>query len=277
MTKRWIFIGSMSFLSLTGFAQQYTTTIQLTPGNTIHSQTSTSSKMNRSTPQGNMDMTTETVIASELQVLDKKNEQYTLESKVQKIHSIFNGFGQSMEYDSEDPSKQKGMMAEPFNKMIEEKDTLFFNEQGEMEKKPKKEEKKGGGMMAMMKNQAGGMENTFLILPPEVKEGMGWKVTKEEENIRTQTIYTLDSLKGKTAYVHGKRKSVGTVKFDNGGFSGETSFDAMSSIQITVNIQTGLVMHYLEERKDTSNTKMGENEMPSSGTTTIETTYELNE
>ncbi len=122
-------------------------------------------------------------------------------------------------------------------------------------------------MMRMMDQQSNNIENAFLFVPTEAKEGSGWKKDNVKEGVKSQTIYFVDKIQGDMAEVSFKKKTKGTkvIKSQQGEMNME--IDNLSSGAITVDMKTGLVKSYAEDLTTSTKMNMMGQDMPSSGKT----------
>ncbi|MCC7029865.1 MAG: hypothetical protein IT257_06130, partial [Chitinophagaceae bacterium] len=183
---------------------------------------------------------------------------------------------------SESQDKQEGMMAEQMKNVIGKADTLAFDYAGKKEEDEQNGERKGkgngkgGGMMKMMNQGGANIENAFLLVPEEAKEGSGWKKDAMKGDLRSQTIYFVEKINGNIATVSFKKKTKGSITRNGGPGGGEMKIemDNLSDGLITVDMSTGLVKTYTEKTNSNSKTFMMGNEMPSTGTTISDVTFE---
>ena len=219
-----------------------------------------------------MNMTTLSTSVTEYEVLEEIKGGFLLKSTLTKIKIDFDGFGQKMVYDSEDPKKQEGMMAEQLKNSVGKSDTLQLSIDGTLVEDDSKEKdrKKGrgrGGMMRMMDMQSASVENAFLLVPKDATVGQGWKADKTKEGVKTQTIYFVDAIDGNIAKVSFKRKKKGTRVMKNPQGEMNMDVDNLSSGIITVNLTSGMVLTYAEDTDSKTIMKSLERDMSSTGKT----------
>jgi hypothetical protein len=260
-------------------AQTNASKVQLTKGQKIRMMSKDTSNIKQKRGEESMDMKTLSSSMTEVEILEVNDKGYLATATVKKIKVDFDGFGQKMIYDSEDPAKQQGMMADNMKNILDKADTIRLDFDGKkIEDDEKGESKKGkgrGGMMRMMNQGGGNVENAFLLVPAEAKEGNGWKKDASKEDVRTQTIYFVEKITGNLATVSFKRKTKGTVSRSGGqGGDMKIEMDNLSSGLITVDVQTGLVKSYTETTNSNSKTNMMGQEMPSTGVTTTDIVFE---
>lgn len=261
-------------------AQNFTDKVKLQKGQVIQVRTMDTTDLMQK--RGGEEMPMKTFSASELELsaLEAGGDALKMQQVLSAMKLHFEGFGQIMDYDSKDPSKQEGMMAANMKEQIGKKDTNQFTLTGELieaEDKPTEAEKgkgKGRGMMRRMQ-QGFNAENCFLLIPADAKVGTGWKTDKTKEGIKTQTIYFLDKLEGEIATVSFKRKSKGTTTSEFQGMSSTVDVDNLSEGLIVVNIQTGVVTSYEENLKMNSKVNMMGQEMPNTGRVRTHQTFLL--
>jgi len=270
-----IIIASILILSFQSMqAQERASKLMLVKGQKIKIKSIDTSDIKQKRGEESMDMKTLSNAETEMVVLEVKENGYLATTSLKKINVDFEGFGQKMQYDSENPGKQEGMMAEQLKNAINKLDTIQLDFEGkkiedEEGDDPKKGRGKGGrgGMMRMM-NQAGtNVENAFLLIPAEAKEGNGWKKDATKDGMRTQTIYFVEKIDGPIAIVSFKKKTKGTIT-RSGGQGGEMKIesDNLSNGMITVDMTSGVVKSYSETTNTNSKTNMMGQDMPSTGT-----------
>lgn len=252
------------------FAQKNAEKLNLKPGQKFYLHGSDSSATAQKMGDQPMNMTTLSNSVTEFEVISKTETGFLLKSTLTKIKIDFDGFGQKMAYDSEDPKKQEGMMAEQLKGRIGNADTLEIGLDGALIEDETKEKKKGrgrGGMMRMMEMQSGSVENAFLFVPSDAKVGQGWKADKTKEGVKTQTIYFVESIDGDVAKVSFKRKKKGTRVMKNQQGEMNLDIDNLSSGLITVSLSTGMVSSYYEDADSNTKMKAMERDMTTSGKT----------
>ncbi|MEZ5047148.1 MAG: DUF6263 family protein [Chitinophagaceae bacterium] len=248
-------------------AQEHATEITLQPGQkiTIKSFDSTALIQKQGDEENPMLTISEMTLSNE--VLTTKENIYSIQQVLQKAKILFEGWGQKMDYDSEDKNKQSSPIAQQFKDKIGMSEEAKITTQGKFaDKENNDSEKKQKGMMRMMSKMSGAnLENAFLLIPSEVVVGKGWKVDNSKDDIKSQVIYFLDELNGNIAKVSFKRKTKGVTVSEMNGMSMNTELDNMSEGDITVDITTGLVKTFNETTQLKSITKMMDKEIPSSG------------
>ncbi|HAD35186.1 MAG TPA: hypothetical protein DCF44_11960, partial [Chitinophagaceae bacterium] len=85
--------------------------IVLVPGKTIKMFSKDSSDLVQKQGEDEMPMKTISESVTEIRLMPNSTENIHLLTTLQKIKIHFEGYGQKMEFDSEDPAKQEGMMA----------------------------------------------------------------------------------------------------------------------------------------------------------------------
>ncbi len=264
-------------------AQANATKVLLTKGQKIKMISNDTTSISQKRGEEAMEMKTLSSSATEVEIVEVGDKSYTATATVKKIKIDFDGYGQKMVYDSENPGKQEGMMADQLKNVVNKSDTVMIDLEG---KKTEADEKgggkgkgkgngKGGGMMRMMNQGGTNIENAFLLVPAEAKEGSGWKKDAMKEEVKSQTIYFIEKIEGKMATVSFKKKTKGTLSM-SGGQAGDmkVDMDNLSNGMITVDVTTGLVKTYTETTNSKSVTHMMGQEMPSTGTITSSVIFE---
>lgn len=256
--------------------------VTLTKGQKIKMISKDTSNINQKRGEDAMDMKTLSASTTEIEILEVKDKTYIAAQTLKKIIVDFDGYGQKMVYNSEDPAKQEGMMAEQLKDKINKPDTITISFDGKLIEDEKEEGKgkgkgngRGGGMMKMMQGGAN-IENSFLLVPAEAKEGSGWKKDNTKDELKSQTIYFIEKIEGNIATVSFKKKTKGTITRSGGQKGGEMKIDMdnLSSGMITVDIKTGLVKSFTETIASKSTTNMMGMDMPSTGTIISNVTFE---
>lgn len=244
--------------------------LKLAVGQKINSNSNDTVANQQKRGEESMDMKTISNSFSEYEIIEVTQEGYKLKSTLQKININFDGFGQKIVYNSEDPSTHTGMMAEQLKGKIGVADTIEISFDGKLkegETDKAKGKGKGRGMMRMMDQQSNNIENAFLFVPAEAKEGSGWKKDNVKDGVKSQTIYFVDKINLDIAEVSFKKKTKGTkvIKSQQGEMN--MDIDNLSTGAITVNLKTGLVKSYAEDLTTSTKMIMMGQDMPSSGKT----------
>jgi hypothetical protein len=270
-------IALLMICSSVTFAQTFTQTVKVDKANKVTIQTTMSSNTTTEMQGNKMENNTKVISSSSMEVIDISKEKISLKTTLNKIKLDFEGFGQKMNYDSEDKTTHDNMIGKTMKETIGKSDELAVTAEGKLikeEKKEKEDKKKGGGMQKMM---MGGSSfdgsSAFLIIPAGTKVGDSWKKDINEDGLHTQTIYTLESVDANMATIGTKERSKGTVKGEAQGMEMNTEIDNMSSGSITVDITTGLVKKLINKTEVKSKMNMMGQEMPSSGTISATTIY----
>lgn len=244
--------------------------LKLAIGQKINSNSNDTLANQQKRGEESMDMKTISNSFSEYEIIEATQDGYKLKSTLQKININFDGFGQKIVYNSEDPSTHTGMMAEQLKGKIGVADTIEISLDGKLKEDETDKAKgkgKGRGMMRMMDQQSNNIENAFLFVPAEAKEGSGWKKDNVKDGVKSQTIYFVDKIQGDMAEVSFKKKTKGTkvIKSQQGEMN--MDIDNLSTGSITVNLKTGLVKSYAEDLTTSTKMNMMGQDMPSSGKT----------
>ncbi|MBP6456813.1 MAG: hypothetical protein KA275_08800, partial [Chitinophagaceae bacterium] len=215
-------------------AQNFTQKVILKKGDIIKSTSDMNSSSTQSMGGEAMEMKTTLVSASEMEVKEVLENGYLISVTTKSMKMDFEGFGQKMNYDSENKTaKKEGPMAS-LDEMINKSEELIIDFKGkyivdssknEEEKKDAKGEKGkkgngGKGMMKMMGMESGSsVEAAFLIIPENTKPGMSWETKSEKDGLTTRKRFTLDGLIGNVANISVQSQVKGTVETNRGGFA----------------------------------------------------------
>ncbi|MBK6331966.1 MAG: hypothetical protein IPF62_16310 [Bacteroidetes bacterium] len=175
-----IIIASILILSFQSMqAQERASKLMLVKGQKIKIKSIDTSDIKQKRGEESMDMKTLSNAETEMVVLEVKENGYLATTSLKKINVDFEGFGQKMQYDSENPGKQEGMMAEQLKNAINKLDTIQLDFEGkkiedEEGDDPKKGRGKGGrgGMMRMMNQASTNVENAFYLFLLKQKKAM---------------------------------------------------------------------------------------------------------
>ena len=265
---------------LSASAQKNAEKVLLEPGQKIVFNAIDTIKNKQSRGGETTDMNTLSQSKVEFVVLEKKNDHYVIAQTLKTMKLDFEGFGTKMSFDSEDPSKQSGMMVDQLKAMIGKTDTIRVDSDGNMLEEAKEGRGNrggrggGGGMMRMMNQSSANFDRAFVMVPSGVTEGQGWKKDVVKDNIKTQTIYFVEKIKGDMVELTFKRKSKGTRSFTTQNGQSQIEIDNLSDGALTVNRLTGRVKTYSENVQTSSKMNMMGMDMPSTGTTVSRITIE---
>lgn len=274
------FFAIASILSLSVSAQKNAEKLQLEPGQKIVFNAIDTVKNKQTRGAETTDMNTLTQSKVEFVVLDKKPDYFLVAQTIKTMKLDFEGFGTKMSFDSEDPSKQSGMMVDQLKAMVGKTDTIRVDSDGNILEEAKEGRGNrgarggGGGMMRMMNQSSANFDRAFVMVPSGVTEGQGWKKDVVKDNIKTQTIYFVEKIKGDMVELTFKRKSKGTRSFTTQNGQSQIEIDNLSDGALTVNRLTGRVKTYSENVQTSSKMNMMGMDMPSTGTTVSRITIE---
>ncbi len=276
------FFAIATILSLSVSAQKNAEKLQLEPGQKIVFNAIDTVKNKQTRGTETTDMNTLTHSKVEFVVLDKKPDYYLIAQTLKTMKLDFEGFGTKMSFDSEDPSKQSGMMVDQLKAMIGKTDTIRVDSDGNILEEAKEGRGNrggrgggmGGGMMRMMNQGSANFDRAFVMVPNGVTEGQGWKKDAVKDNIKTQTIYFVEKIKGDMVELTFKRKTKGTRSFTTQNGQSQIDIDNLSDGALTVNRLTGRVKSYSENVQTSTKMNMMGMDMPSTGTTVSRITIE---
>ncbi len=274
-------------------AQNFTQKVILKKGDKIKSSTDMNSTATQSMMGGEaMEMKTTLITVGEMEVKEVLENGYLIISTAKSMKMDFDGFGQKMNYDSEDKTAKKEGPLASLDEMINKPEELKIDFKGkfivdstmnqEEKKGPKGEKgKRGGGgfggkgMMKMMGMESGSSsELAFLLIPENTKPGTSWETKSEKDGLTTRKKFTLDGLMGNVANVSVQSQVKGTVESNRGGFAMTNKMNTTSDELILVDIETGRVQ-MVNNKSNISNIMiMNDKENPSTGKSETTTTFE---
>jgi hypothetical protein len=266
-------------LSLSASAQKNAEKLMLEPGQKLVFNSIDTVKNKQSRGAESSDMNTLSQSKVEFVVLDKKADYYVVAQTIKTMKLDFEGFGTKMTFDSEDPSKQSGMMVDQLKAMVGKTDTVRIDSDGNVledakEGKGAKGGRGGGGMMRMMNQGGASLDRAFVMIPNGVTEGQGWKKDGMKDNIKTQTIYFVEKINGDMVELTFKRKTKGTRTFTTQNGPSQIEIDNLSEGALSVNRLSGRVKTYSEKAQTSSKMNMMGMDMPSTGTTSTQINIE---
>jgi hypothetical protein len=228
-----------------------------------------------------MESKTKTNSYTELEVKEVLDNAYIITQTLKTMKLSFDGFGQKMNYDSESKEKQDN----PFTKQIAQKvnvgedfkialnGKLIENQKANESKKDDKKE--GRGFMRMMGGNGGNVvESAFLIIPKDAVAKGGWEDTTTNDGLTTRKKYSIGAIMGNMATVTVQAQTKGEIEMNRGGMAMTTKVNITSEEMIMVDISTGKVQMHTVNSNDNSHTIANDMDNPSTGKTTITSTYE---
>ncbi len=256
---------SMLFIGFAGQAQTATDKIVLKKGQVISMTTEMKSDMKQA-QRG--EMKTNLTMVSEMKVKGITDKGYELEATMKKAKMDFEGFGMKQEYNSEDPEKKEGMIAQGFEKALNKAEVVMLGFDGKVVRDPAK--KKKGGMMRMMggADVASSVEGVFLLLPNGLEIGKKWRTTTENEGLKVITEYTYKGRMGNMVNLTANQQSKGEVAGGRGG-QFTTNVNQLTQMTIMLDANTGLIAMKTIKTNDKSSTEMGGETYKNEGTTNM--------
>lgn len=264
------------------FSQDMTSRVALSKGDKITINSTMNSTNSQSMMGGEpMEMKSDMKSTTVLEVMEVKDTFYVLKQVLTKMTMNFDGFGQKMTYDSESKEKQDNPFVNQLAEKIGKPDSLKLAMNGKLiaDPKPEKEEKgegrRGGGrgMMRMM-NAGASAENAFLIIPKDAIEKGSWEELSEKDGLTTRKKYTLGGVMGNMATVTVQSQTKGDIEMNRGGMAMTSKVNTLSEEMYMVDISTGRVQMHSATITNNSKTLMNGNESPSTGKTTITSSFE---
>lgn len=264
------------------FSQDMTSRVALSKGDKITINSTMNSTNSQSMMGGEpMEMKSDMKSTTVLEVMEVKDTFYVLKQVLTKMTMNFDGFGQKMTYDSESKEKQDNPFVNQLAEKIGKPDSLKLAMNGKLiaDPKPEKEEKgegrRGGGrgMMRMM-NAGASAENAFLIIPKDAIQKGSWEELSEKDGLTTRKKYTLGGVMGNMATVTVQSQTKGDIEMNRGGMAMTSKVNTLSEEMYMVDISTGRVQMHSATITNNSKTLMNGNESPSTGKTTITSSFE---
>lgn len=281
MKKINILLAFICVFSLSN-AQEMTSRVVLSKGEKITINSTMNSTNSQSMMGGEpMEMKSDMKSTTVLEVMEVKDTFYVLKQVLTKMTMNFDGFGQKMTYDSESKEKQDNPFITQLAEKIGKPDTIQLAMNGKLieESKPAKEGKgegkRGGGrgMMRMM-NSGGSAENAFLIIPKDAIEKGSWEEMSEKDGLTTRKKFTLGGVMGNMATVTVQSQTKGDIDMNRGGMAMTSKINTLSEEMYMVDISTGRVQMHSATITNNSKTLMNGNESPSTGKTTVTSSFE---
>jgi hypothetical protein len=262
------------------FAQETTTKVVLQKGDKIVVKTDMQSKMTQSMMGGEpTEIVTNIISDATLEVMDLTDKGYVLQQTLTKVKMDFNGFGQSMTYDSDSKEKSDNPFVKSFAEKIgkPESHLLGFNGKQIEEESEKKEKNNGGGkgMMRMLNGGMGARINAaFLVIPEGANATNGWMDTSDNDGLKTIRKFSILNRMGSMVSLNVLTQTKGEVNMNQQGMEITSVVNTTSEETWMVNAENGRVLMQNVQMKTNNKTIMNDKESPSTGTTTIQTNYE---
>jgi hypothetical protein len=269
--------------SVSAIAQDSPYSLKLSVGDVIKVNTDLNST-NTSSMMGGDPMESKTISNSytELKVTGKTDSTYTLTQTLVRMKLDFDGFGQKMNFDSETKEKQENPFAKQIMDKIGQAEEIIVSLKGEVIEPAAEKEKdgksRGGGGKGMMRMMSGGgasaAETAFLVVPQNANTGGVWETTSEKDGLTTKRRYTLGAVMGNMATVTVQSQTKGDIDMSRNGMQMTTKVNTLTEEMILVDLSSGKVQMHTAEMTNNSKTFMNGQESPSSGKTTISSTFQ---
>jgi uncharacterized membrane protein len=269
--------------SVSAIAQDSPYSLKLSVGDVIKVNTDLNST-NTSSMMGGDPMESKTISNSytELKVTGKTDSTYTLTQTLVRMKLDFEGFGQKMNFDSESKEKQENPFAKQIMEKIGQAEEIIVSLNGEVIEpvaaKEKEGKSRGGAGKGMMRMMSGGgasaAETAFLVVPQKALTEGVWETTNEKDGLTTKRRYTLGAVMGNMATITVQSQTKGDIDMSRNGMQMTSKVNTLSEDMILVDLSSGKVQMHTAEMTNNSKTFMNGQESPSSGKTTISSTFQ---
>jgi len=277
MNKISFFIAAL-LISSTAFAQDMADKLTLQKGDIVKV-TSDINSANTQAMMGGDPMESKAIIHTytELEIKEQLPEGYKVSQTLKKMTLDFEGFGQKMKYDSESKEKQDNPFVKQIGESVGKSEELILGFDGKVIEDEKADDPKSDskGIMKMMgMSSSSTAESAFLLIPKDAVAKGGWETTVEKDGMKTRRKYTLGAMMGDMATVTVQSQTKGDVAMNRGGMAMTTKVNTLTEEEIMVNTKTGRVQMQHVNMTNNSKTIMNDTESPSTGKTTVNTTFE---
>lgn len=196
-----------------------------------------------------MDITGDVVITRQLEVKEKTDSSYIINSSISRM-VVNSGFmGQAMNYDSdkkEDADNELGKAMKGQINVPKEVEISFTGKVINTKKDTaQKSADSGNPMMSLIENmgagqdESNGVNDAFQVLPPNVKTGDTWADSLIADGSKTTRNYTVKSIDGNNATISFTGTQVVAKAVEAQGMAGNIALDSKLSGEFIVDITNG--------------------------------------
>ena len=238
---------SILFLLVTSFAQS-SGKIVLNKGQKFIQETSSNVLITQEMMGQSMESKIDIKSANTIEVEDVNDTSYSLINTVTKMKMNMSAMGQDMSYDS-DKKDNDSTIGKSMDKVLNNPKNVEISKVGRVinkeETKKKDTEGDGNMMTGMLDNllnnsSAEGSTLAFQVIPSRAKVGDSWSDSVNNDNLKSNTTYTIKELKGNDATVTVKgsmqvnqkteAQNMEVTSNSTGGFTGELIIDTKTGI-----------------------------------------------
>ena len=186
--------------------------------------------------------------ANTIEVADVKDTSYSLITTVTKMKMNMSAMGQDMSYDS-DKKDNDSTIGKSMEKILNNPKNVEISKTGKVINKEESEKKDTEadanmmtGMIDNLLNNSSGEASTlmFQVIPEKAKVGYSWGDSVNNDELKSNTTYTIKELKGNDATVTvkgsmqvSKKAQAQNMEFTSnstGGFTGELVIDTKTGV-----------------------------------------------
>ena len=246
-----VFLVATMLSTTVSQAQNNGTKLILVKGQKLQIDNTVKSLTNMDLMGQSMEMSSDATMTHQVEVKDKKENNYTVASTITKITSSGNAMGQAYTFDSDKKEDLESEIGKVMKGQLNVTHEADFNTAGTVvsEKKAVSAEASNANpMMDMMKNLTGGSNDDgggageiFQVLPMGKKQGDSWTDSTISEGLKTYKTYTLKEIKGNDAILTLSGTQSTNKKIEQQGMEVNVTMESKLSGESTVDLSTGIV------------------------------------
>ncbi len=197
-----------------------------------------------------MEMTSDVLMINQVEVKDKSDTAYTVNSAITKMTTNGSAMGQNYTFDSDKKEDLESEIGKALKGQINVTKEMHFNKAGELTSVTKTTDSSAasGSPLDMMKSmtsaggdESGGISEIFKVLPKGKKVGDSWSDSLISADAKLYRTYTLKELKGDDAIVTLSGKQTTNKKVEQQGMEVNVTMDSKIAGEMTVDQKTGIV------------------------------------
>ena len=246
-----VFLAATMLSTTVSQAQNNGSKLILVKGQKLQIDNTVKSLTNMDLMGQSMEMSSDATMTHQVEVKDKKENNYTVASTITKITSSGNAMGQAYTFDSDKKEDLESEIGKVMKGQLNVTHEADFNTAGTVvsEKKAVSAEASNANpMMDMMKNLTGGSNDDgggageiFQVLPMGKKPGDSWTDSTISEGLKTYKTYTLKEIKGNDAILTLSGTQSTNKKIEQQGMEVNVTMESKLSGESTVDLSTGVV------------------------------------
>ena len=248
--KKLLFFFAAGCIAFSAVSAQSANKLVLNKGQKIQVDNSVKSVISMEMMGQSMEMTSDVLMINQVEVKDKSETAYTVNSAITKMTTNGSAMGQNYTFDSDKKEDLDTDIGKALKGQINVTKEMHFNNNGELTSVTKATDTSAasGSPLDMMKSmtsaggdESGGISEIFKVLPQGKKVGDSWSDSLISADAKLHRTYILKEIKGDDAVIALSGTQTTSKKVEQQGMEVNVTMDSKIAGEMTVDVKTGIV------------------------------------